>query len=717
MSKKSLSLCLIALNEEHNLKPLHDSIEGCFDEIILVDTGSTDNTVEVAKSLGMRVEHFKWINDFSAARNYSFSFATGDYVMWMDLDDRLTGRESFLLWKEHVMPLRVAWGVKYDYAFNKEGHVMCSFLRERVVKRSMNFKWIDFIHEGLKTDPHPIDVVNSWWITHARTEAELKGDRGRNLKILEERFNDLNPRMKFYYLKELYDAGQTKRAIEVGREALKAKDLLPHDRVLGIQYLCWSLFNEKLYSESIQYGILGLQMSPKRAELFCIIGDCYGVQGRLADALPYYQAAMNCQNTGAQGMEAIFSAQELYYVYPKKQIAKIYFQMGEFQRSFDTVKEFKDPESEMLSFECQKAMQTVEPKKGQVKTTDIVITCPPVGAYKWDSEIYKTKGLGGSETMAVEMAHNLGRLTGRKVLVFNPRDEVLKCEDGVEYHPTPSCYGYFQKYEPAVHIAWRHSLKLTEAPSYIWSHDLFTMGAENVHNYAKVLALTPFHANYMRAVQALPEDKVLITRNGINPARFSRENLSPLKRIGKVIWPSSPDRGLEHAIFILDIVRKEIPWIELHCFYGMENLEKYGLGEKAKMLRELIAERPWIKYVGNVDQKRLVHEFSESEVWLYPADFIESSCIVAVEALLTRCWPVVRRVGALQDTLKVASEQGMCDLLDLGVGPEDYPKWAEYVVSAIKNAKWNKMDFKPEEFSVESVAREWVDLFDLGPLI
>ena len=71
MDKNAITLCLIAKNEEKNLKRCIDSIYNFIDKIVLVDTGSTDSTVEIAKSYEKcEVYHFKWIDDFAAARNY-----------------------------------------------------------------------------------------------------------------------------------------------------------------------------------------------------------------------------------------------------------------------------------------------------------------------------------------------------------------------------------------------------------------------------------------------------------------------------------------------------------------------------------------------------------------------------------------------------------------------------------------------------------------------
>ncbi|GEM_PF-787851 len=84
-----ISLCMIVRDEENNLEKLLPSIEGVFEEIIIVDTGSRDNTRAVAQKYNAKVFDFEWSDDFSAARNFSISKATGDYILWLDADDRL----------------------------------------------------------------------------------------------------------------------------------------------------------------------------------------------------------------------------------------------------------------------------------------------------------------------------------------------------------------------------------------------------------------------------------------------------------------------------------------------------------------------------------------------------------------------------------------------------------------------------------------------------
>jgi glycosyltransferase involved in cell wall biosynthesis len=78
---------MIVKNEENNISCCLESVRGIFDEIVIVDTGSTDRTVEIARSFGAKVFDFVWVDSFSAARNEALSHATGDYAFWLDADD------------------------------------------------------------------------------------------------------------------------------------------------------------------------------------------------------------------------------------------------------------------------------------------------------------------------------------------------------------------------------------------------------------------------------------------------------------------------------------------------------------------------------------------------------------------------------------------------------------------------------------------------------
>jgi glycosyltransferase involved in cell wall biosynthesis len=84
-----LSVCMIVRNESHHLPKALASVKGFAAEIVVVDTGSTDDTVSIASAMGAKVLHFEWTDDFAAARNVALEAATKPWILSLDADQRL----------------------------------------------------------------------------------------------------------------------------------------------------------------------------------------------------------------------------------------------------------------------------------------------------------------------------------------------------------------------------------------------------------------------------------------------------------------------------------------------------------------------------------------------------------------------------------------------------------------------------------------------------
>ncbi|PKL80310.1 MAG: hypothetical protein CVV25_04725 [Ignavibacteriae bacterium HGW-Ignavibacteriae-4] len=88
--KPLISLSMIVKNEEKMLRGCLESVEKVVDEIVIVDTGSTDRTIEIAKEFGAKIYHFDWIDDFAAARNESLKHSNGKWILYLDADERIS---------------------------------------------------------------------------------------------------------------------------------------------------------------------------------------------------------------------------------------------------------------------------------------------------------------------------------------------------------------------------------------------------------------------------------------------------------------------------------------------------------------------------------------------------------------------------------------------------------------------------------------------------
>jgi glycosyltransferase involved in cell wall biosynthesis len=714
MERPTIAAALIVKNEEDNLPRVINSLKEVVDKIYITDTGSTDKTVEIAASMGCEVSHFTWINDFAAARNYCFSQVKEDFTFWVDADDILDGKEAFIKFRDTAMGLADYWLANYNYAQDEKGNSVCNFMRERVVRTAKNFSWRYAVHEGITPDsgiqPVRMQFIPTWSIKHLRSAADVAKDRSRNLLILEAMPNK-DARMEYYYGKELFENQQHFDAATVLSKVICSKELEHHDRILALQYCCLSLMACNQYEKALAIATEGLVIAPHRAEFYCTIGDCYLKLGKMQDALPSFYAAMGCLNAPINAPGAIYSNVDSYYVYPANQIARIKANMGLLDEAvrFCRATDDKHPndESKGIIEEIKKVQARETGYKNAVICDDIVITCPPQGPYEWDGDLYKTKAMGGSETAAIEMAVWLKRISGRSVKIFNNRTEAKRC-DGVDYIPATEVTQYMSKFKPYIHIAWRHNVKLTDAPTFVWSHDLQTPGVDQLKNYDKVMCLTPFHKNYMVSTQGVPEDKIYVTRNGIDPMRFIEPGI---KDPNKVIFPSSPDRGLDRAMRIMDKVRLKHPEAYLAVYYGIEHLPKYGRTDLMNELKAMMDERPWVKYYGATQQDELMKHFKEAAIWLYASDWIETSCVSAMEVICSGVYPIVRKIGGVADTLAYAESQGMAKLLPIEcVTESEHQIFADEVCKAIEEKAWEKVSIDPYTISWEKVAKEWLDV-------
>jgi glycosyltransferase involved in cell wall biosynthesis len=448
-----------------------------------------------------------------------------------------------------------------------------------------------------------------------------------------------------------------------------------------------------------------------------LLGDVYIALNQLQEAAQSYQIALTCKPNNLNGVVVVYK--HAYSEYPHMQLANLLLQLGDINGAkahVDALKALGSEQAASLEQRLNHMADLSVIRLGLPKTEDVVITCPPGGAVTdWDEHTLEQKGHGGSETAAIEVAKWIKLKTKRNVKIFQPRVKRDVMPSGVEYLPSQELMGYLQNIEPAAHIAWRHSVRLTNAKSYIWCHDLQCPGAEHAQNYDKIVALSGFHKDYLKETSGVPEDKIVLGFNGINTADFPAER--PDKDPLKVVFSSSPDRGLVQSI---DIVKKarELSGldIKLHCFYGTANMRKMGMHQWADAIENKIKENDFVIYHGMVPKKELMQHFFESAVWLYPADFIETYCITAIEALCAGVWPIVRDMGALKFTMKEAIAKNMCDVLTTEVKDEaSVGLWANTLVKALIDQKWRQVKVEPQDYSWEKVADFFIKEFDLLP--
>lgn len=206
----TISLCMIVKNEEAVLTRCLDSIADLMDEIIIVDTGSTDRTKELAAKYTNKIYDFKWTSDFSAARNFSFSKATMEYIYTADADEILddVNRERFLRLKSALLPeleivqMKYVTETEFDTVLNAQKEY-----RPKLFKRLRTFTWVDPIHETVRLNPVIFD--SDIEILHRPQSLHSKRDFSIFIKAFEHD-GQFSPKIRTMYAKELLKTGDKK---------------------------------------------------------------------------------------------------------------------------------------------------------------------------------------------------------------------------------------------------------------------------------------------------------------------------------------------------------------------------------------------------------------------------------------------------------------------------------------------------------------------------
>jgi glycosyltransferase involved in cell wall biosynthesis len=326
----TISLCMIVKNEEEVLARCLDSVKDIVDEINIVDTGSTDRTVEIAKQYTDRIFHFPWTGSFSEARNHSFSHATKMYTLYLDADDVILeeDRQKFLKLKETLDPSVDSVSMYYNAGIDEYGNVTLRYRRNRLVKTSRRFQWKGDVHNYLDVRGK---IINSdIAITHMKTKHKV----GRNLSIYKmkiERGDPFTPRDYFYYGNELKDNGLYKEAIESYEKNLQMPEGWIEDKI----HACINMSDchRMLGNMDAEFQALcrSFQYGKPRAEVLSRLGYYFYRKRDYRTAIFWYDLATH---TPADPQQWSFSYPAYWTWYPHLHMCVCYDRLGDHEKAY-----------------------------------------------------------------------------------------------------------------------------------------------------------------------------------------------------------------------------------------------------------------------------------------------------------------------------------------------------------------------------------------------
>ena len=294
-----ISLCMIVKNEEKVLDRCLASIFDLMDEIIIVDTGSTDRTKEIAGKYTDRIYDFVWCDDFSKARNFAFEKAACDYIYSADADEVLDeeNHEKFRLLKENLMPeveiVQMYYGNQLAngtvYNFDRE-------LRPKLFKRLRSFVWTEPVHETVRLLPVVYDSEIE--ITHKPEH----NHGGRDIAIFEQllaRGEVLSKRLSDFYARELFVAGTKEQLIHAKDyfiSIVKDSETDADQLKTALAVVVRSCFEAGDALTMYQYAMKDAA-SEASSEVCCILGEYYQNRQDYEEAiLWFYNAAYEQQS-------------------------------------------------------------------------------------------------------------------------------------------------------------------------------------------------------------------------------------------------------------------------------------------------------------------------------------------------------------------------------------------------------------------------------------
>ena len=299
----TIALCMIVKNEEPFLDECLTSVEGAVDEICIVDTGSTDRTLEIARKHGAKIGFFEWTGDFATARNKSIEMATADWILILDADEHITEESKKELRRISREKHHIGHALLIENLLGNEagdGSQMAMIFR--FFQNRPDMRYVGLIHEQIATAADKTGLsygVSSVRIIHKgylNQYLEERDKHQRNLKILIEQEKD-EPNNPYCH----FNLGQTYKLLHQNEEGerhyARSLELLEQNNTefnvpyYGSLYFSYTelLRDMERFDEALAMAEEGIAKFPASADLQFTRGNILLQMGRYQDALKAFE--------------------------------------------------------------------------------------------------------------------------------------------------------------------------------------------------------------------------------------------------------------------------------------------------------------------------------------------------------------------------------------------------------------------------------------------
>ena len=738
------NLCIMVKNAGPQFRDMLKDNLSIIDKWTILDTGSTDETISIIEEVLVGKKEGKLYQEpfinFRDSRNRLIDLAGDECKYKLMLDDTYVVKGDLRAFLNDVR------SDQYSSSFTL---IITSddtkYGSNRIIKSDSGLKYIHKIHEVI-TDKDNINVVipeNISYINDRRFDYMEKRTIDRkqlDLKLLYEEVdeNPNDPRA-YYYLAQTYNiledydkafhyfmkrcefvnAGFLQERVDAAFEAARVANFK-----LGKPWPeC-----EKLYLDAFK-------IDETRPEPLYFIGIHYYLENNFAKTFGYFKKAFeigfpqHCQYS---------LKPTLSFHFLPKFLCKICYTLNEYELGFKAAELFiknnqpnADSYQEIVSWYKIYEKLNVKVEKCSPKIPEKPIYCfhADGGFNTWSGSNINTTGVGGSETYIIEHARYIQKSGLFDVFVF------CNCEkeenfEGVIYKPLSQYYSFIQQNYIHTCIVSRFSeylpvtFKGFTENVYMVVHDLTPSGMviPMDNKLKKIFCLTEWHVDYFTQIFPSLKNITVPFYYGIDFQKFKSNNKNDnisFKQQYKFIYSSFPNRGLLQLLQMWPKIYQFQPLASLHIYCDVDG--KWVNDVQAEMMvqiRQLMIDFNGmnIYYYGWVSKTVLAEAWSTADIWFYPCTFMETFCLTALEAALTKTLVITNELAALQNTV---SNRGV-----IIKGDPTTEEWQQEALSKIKEYLSNDSNFKKDlikrnfewasKLSWESQAKKLLDEYILN---
>ncbi|KKM10995.1 glycosyl transferase family 2 [Clostridiales bacterium PH28_bin88] len=307
-----ISLCMIVKDEAQNLRRCLNSVTSVADEIIVVDTGSTDNTCQIAQEFGAMVLSFPWRGNFSEARNASLEPATGDWILYLDADEELAKESTAALRRLAEDEAVEGYFCKIiNYVGNEGWTDTCPDLVFRLFRNRREHRFRGAIHEQIadvileKNSKAGFRIAEEIVILHygyLDKQIEEKDKKNRNLKIIKKELEETphNRLLRYHYGVELFRA---EKYLEAAGEFTQVANGLDPATIYFpklLRYIVQAYQSAGQPEKALEVAYLGQRFFPDYADLYYYAGLLHLELKQYAKASASFQKAVTMPKQPAQ---------------------------------------------------------------------------------------------------------------------------------------------------------------------------------------------------------------------------------------------------------------------------------------------------------------------------------------------------------------------------------------------------------------------------------